>query len=92
MSQYASSEFRKLLKHHGIKQSMSRKGNCYDNAAYESFFKTIKRERIYQKVYRNYKEAKSCIFEYIEIYYNRIRKHSYLNYKSPIHFEIVNAD
>ena len=88
-SQYSSTEFRKSLKKHGIIQSMSGKGNCYDNAVAESFFHTIKTELVYWKKYKTRKEAKSSIFKFIEGYYNRRRRHSYLNYLSPSNFELL---
>jgi transposase InsO family protein len=89
--QYASHEFRKALKAHNIVSSMSRKGNCYDNSVAESFFNTIKRERIKKDRYRTIEEAKNQIFYYIEIYYNRVRKHSTIGYKSPVQFERLQA-
>ena len=88
-SQYSSGEFRRLLKKHKIIQSMSGKGNCYDNAVAESFFHTIKTELIYWIKYKTRMEAKSSIFAYIEGFYNRRRRHSYLNYFSPSNFEIL---
>lgn len=91
-SQYASNAFRKCLKNHKFVSSMSRKGNCYDNACAESFFKTIKKERIYKDCYQNLKEATNKIFEYIEIYYNRIRRHSTLGYKSPLQFTLLHGN
>jgi transposase InsO family protein len=66
---------------------MSGKGNCYDNAVVESFFHTLKTELIYFESYKTREEAKSSVFEYIEIYYNRERSHSTLNYCSPVQFE-----
>jgi len=87
-SQYASIDFRRLLKKHEIIQSMSGKGNCYDNAVAESFFHTLKTELVYWIKYKARKEARSSIFEYIECFYNRRRRHSYLNYFSPSNFEI----
>jgi transposase InsO family protein len=81
--QYACSEFRKLLKDNGMIQSMSGRGNCYDNAVAESFFKTLKAELIYQNDYRTRKEAKTAIFEYIETFYNKERRHSTLGNISP---------
>ena len=81
--QYASKEFRALLKNHGMVQSMSGKGNCYDNAVAESFFKTLKTELVYHERYWTRAQAKTSIFEYIEIFYNRVRKHSALGYLSP---------
>ena len=85
-SQYASYAFRKLLVNNHIRQSMSRKGNCYDNAMAESFFKTLKTELIYQKKYKTRQEVKQDIFEYIEVFYNRQRLHSALGYKTPIEY------
>ena len=66
---------------------MSRRGNCYDNAVAESFFSNLKKERIKRKVYATREEAKSEIFEYIEVFYNRKRRHSHLNQLSPMVFE-----
>jgi putative transposase len=87
-SQYASDEFRKILKDKGFKQSMSRKGNCWDNAVSESFFHSLKTEELYFNKFYNKNQAKSCIFEYIELKYNRKRSHSYLGYLSPYQFEL----
>lgn len=89
-SQYASYGHKDLLLEHGIKQSMSRKGNCWDNAVAESFFKSIKNELVYQTYFYTKKQAKAEIFEYIEFYYNRIRSHSYLDNLSPARFEEIN--
>ena len=66
---------------------MSRRGNCYDNAAAESFFSNLKKERVKRKIYATREEAKSEIFEYIEVFYNRKRRHSHLNQLSPMVFE-----
>ena len=85
--QYASNEFRGLLKAHTIRCSMSRKGNCWDNAVAESFFHTLKVELIQGKIYDNRQEAKTDIFDYIEVFYNRQRRHSYLGYLSPDEYE-----
>jgi len=85
-SQYDSYAFRRLLRDNNIRQSMSRKGNCYDNAMAESFFKTLKTELIYQNKYRNRQEAKQDLFEYIEVFYNRKRLHSALGYKTPAEY------
>jgi transposase InsO family protein len=81
--QYATYTYQDLLKRNGIASSMSRKGNCYDNAHIESFFATLKRELVYGERYQSREEARLSIFEYIEVFYNRIRKHSALGYKSP---------
>jgi transposase InsO family protein len=86
-SQYASDNYQKLLRNHKIECSMSRKGNCWDNAAMESFFRSLKTECVYQRRYLTRDEAKSSIFDYIEVFYNRQRKHSYLGYKSPEQYE-----
>ena len=86
-SQYASYEHRDLLKQYGIIQSMSRKGNCWDNSVAESFFKSLKNELVYQTYFYTKKQAKLEIFKYIELFYNRIRSHSYLNGLSPVEFE-----
>lgn len=84
--QYACEEFRRLLQKHQIIQSMSRKGNCWDNAVAESFFKIFKSELIYQLPIQNIGQAQVEIFEFIEIWYNNKRKHSYLNYLTPEQF------
>jgi len=89
--QYTSGDFRKLLKVHGIQSSMSRKGNCYDNAAKESFFHTLKTELIHHEHYRSRAEAKASVFDYIEAFYNRLRMHSTLGYRSPARFEFENV-
>ena len=86
-SQYASYEHKDLLKQYNIKQSMSRKGNCLDNAVAESFFHTLKTELTYHENYQTIQEAKSSIFKYIEIFYNKKRRHSYLGGISPDEFE-----
>lgn len=88
-SQYASRSHRVLLKDHGIIQSMSRKGNCWDNAVAESFFHTLKTELIHHHKFKDREEAKHVIFEYIEVFYNRIRIHSTNNYSSPVDFEEI---
>jgi putative transposase len=85
--QYACHEFRKLLKNTSIRQSMSRKGNCWDNAVAESFFKTLKTEMIYHTEYQTISKAKIAIFDYIESWYNRKRRHSALGYKAPVQRE-----
>ncbi len=86
-SQYASSDYQRLLQAHGIECSMSRRGNCWDNAVVESFFATLKTELVHHANYRSREEAVAEIFEYIEIFYNRQRRHSTLNYQSPADFE-----
>lgn len=86
-SQYCSDSHLKIIKQHGIKQSMSRKGNCWDNAVAESFFHTIKTELMYQHKFKTREEAKHAIFEYIEVFYNRVRMHSANDYLSPVKYE-----
>lgn len=86
-SQYASDSHRTILKDHGIIQSMSRKGDCWDNAVAESFFHTLKTELTNHCQFNNIQEAKNVIFEYIEVFYNRIRIHSANNYLAPAQFE-----
>jgi putative transposase len=87
-SQYASGGFRFLLQQNGLRQSMSGKGNCYDNAQAESFFSRFKAELIEDGVFEDLAQARSEIFSYIEGYYNRVRLHSALGYKSPLEFEM----
>ena len=82
-SQYASHNMQRLLRRNNITCSMSRKGNCWDNAVAKSFFHILKTECIYHERYLTRDEAKKSIFDYIEVFYNRKRKHSYLGYKSP---------
>ncbi len=86
-SQYASQEYQQLLAAHGILSSMSRSGNCWDNAVAESFFATLKLELVYQTQWRTREEARSALFEYLELFYNRQRRHSALGYLSPNQFE-----
>lgn len=86
-SQYVSNNFRSLLQTHGCRQSMSRRGNCYDNAQAESFFARYKTELLEGGVFENVNQARSETFSYIEGYYNRVRRHSALGYKSPDEFE-----
>jgi len=86
-SQYTSDEFQRLLAGHGVTCSMSRLGNCWDNAAMESFFATLKKERTNRKHYRTRDEARADVFDYIERFYNPRRRHSTLGYLSPVEFE-----
>lgn len=91
-SQYASELFRSFLEHHNVLQSMSRKGNCYDNAAMESFWATLKTEcfdNFRQGIPATRQEARQRIFRYIELFYNPKRLHSALGYCSPIEFETI---
>lgn len=86
-SQYASVSHREKLDDYGIIQSMSRKGNCWDNAVAESFFHTLKTELVHHKQYKTRAEAEQDIFEYIEVFYNRRRLHSTNDYLSPVRYE-----
>jgi len=86
-SQYASDSHRELLKEYGIIQSMSRRGNCYDNAVAESFFHSLKTELTHHMKFETRSQANQAIFEYIEVFYNRQRLHSSNNYLSPVDFE-----
>ncbi|MCL7488872.1 MAG: IS3 family transposase [Desulfobulbaceae bacterium] len=86
-SQYCSNDFQKLLKAHGMVSSMSRKGNCWDNAVVESFFGSLKTERVFFSNYATREAAKSDVVDYIEMFYNSHRRHSYLGYVSPKEFE-----
>ena len=89
--QYAAGEFRAVVAAHGFVASMSRKGNCYDNAAKESFYHTLKGELVNHEHYRTRDEARASVFEYIEAFYNRQRIHSTLGYLSPTDFESAAA-
>lgn len=84
--QYASHAYQALLRENGFVPSMSRKGNCYDNACAESFFSTLKNELIHLRRFKTREGAKQAIFEYIEVYYNRQRRHSSLGYLTPLEF------
>ena len=86
-SQYTSEAFQRLMADHGVTCSMSRAGNCWDNAAMESFFSSLKTERTARKTYRTRDEARADVFDYIERFYNPRRRHSTLGYLSPIAFE-----
>lgn len=86
-SQYSSEQFQRLLKEHGITCSMSRSGDCWDNAAMESFFSTLKTERTSRKNYQLRDEARADVFDYIERFYNPRRRHSTLGYLSPVNYE-----
>jgi putative transposase len=88
--QHASTEYRRLLGAHGLEASMSRAGNCYDNAAMESFWSTLKNELVHRRTFATRAQARAPIFEYVEVFYNRQRLHSALDYKSPVDFENQN--
>jgi len=85
--QYASSIYRSALAANGCVASMSRRGNCYDNAAMEAFWSTLKHELVYRRDFRTRAEATTAIFDYIESFYNRVRLHSALGYQSPLDYE-----
>jgi putative transposase len=82
-AQYAADPYRKVLARHGIKQSMSRRGNCLDNAPMESFFASLKREQVHEARFRTRAEARAAVFDYVEVFYNRQRLHSALGYRTP---------
>ena len=86
-SQFASAAYRQILAEHGLVASMSRQGNCYDNAFIESFWSSLKYEVVYHQRFASFAEARTAIFHYIETFYNRTRLHSSLAYRSPIAFE-----
>ena len=86
-SQYTSHDWQTFLKTHGLQGSMSRRGNCHDNAVAESFFQLLKRERIKRKIYSTRDEARSDVFDYIEMFYNSKRKHGSNNLLSPVEYE-----
>ena len=86
-SQYTSQDWQDFLKAHGLEASMSRRGNCHDNAVAESFFQLLKRERIKRHVYATRDEARAEIFDYIEMFYNARRRHSFNDQLSPVEYE-----
>lgn len=88
--QYASGDYRQALSQAGLIASMSRRGNCYDNAAMESFWSTLKLELVYRGCFHTRSQARTQIFDYIETFYNRQRAHSALGYHSPVDFELLN--
>ena len=90
-SQYAAASYQRVLDAHGLIPSMSRRGNCWDNACVESFFGTLKRELVYHRHYVTREDATQEIFEYIEVFYNRKRRHSALGYDSPAEYEARTA-
>jgi putative transposase len=87
MGSRPSEQFQRLMADSGVTCSMSRSGNCWDNAAMESFFSSLKTERVGSKVYRSRDEARADVFDYVERFYNPTRRHSTIGYKSPIDFE-----
>jgi transposase InsO family protein len=86
---YTSNQYRKLLEQHKMISSMSRKGNCHDNAVAESFFGNLKNELTYHHDFKTRQDAKSTIFDYIELFYNRNRLHQTLNYQTPVEYEAM---
>ena len=86
-SQYASHDYRALLLKHGFRQSMGSVGDCYDNAVAESFFHTMKTEWVFFEKYQTRSQAKTSLFDYVETFYNRERRHSTINYLSPLNYE-----
>jgi putative transposase len=85
--QYSSTAYVGMLKKHGMVQSMSRRGNCYDNAVAESFFSSLKNELVHHCSFKTREEARTAVFEYIEVFYNRQRRHQSLDYVSPVDYE-----
>ena len=85
--QYGSDDWNRFCRDHQLDPSMSRRGNCWDNAVAESFFSSLKKERVRRKVYRTREEARADLFDYIEVFYNRNRRHSHLGQLSPVAFE-----
>ncbi len=90
-TQYGSDDWMRFCKEHALDPSMSRRGNCYDNAVAESFFSSLKKERIRRRIYSTRNDAKRDIFDYIELFYNSRRRHSYLDYVSPMEYELVES-
>jgi putative transposase len=90
-SQYGSYDWMRFCRDHKLQPSMSRRGNCYDNAVVESFFSSLKKERIKRRIYKTREEGRSDIFDYIEVFYNRSRRHSSLGQLSPYEFERVSC-
>lgn len=86
---YSAVDYRELLKRYSIRQSMSRKGNCWDNAPMESFFHTLKTELVMHCDYKTRDEARASLFEYMEVFYNRQRRHSTIAYEAPLPFETL---
>lgn len=90
-SQYGSDDWMRFCREHCLVPSMSRRGNCNDNAVAESFFSSLKKERVRCRIYRSRDEARADLFDYIEIFYNRTRRHSHLGQVSPYDFEMASA-
>ncbi|WP_375314925.1 IS3 family transposase [Schlesneria sp. DSM 10557] len=85
--QYVSEHYQGILKRNNITCSMSRRGNCWDNAPMESFFATLKKELVHREQYQTRSQARQSLFEYIETFYNRVSRHSKLGHQSPVNFE-----
>ena len=90
-STYASGGYQQQLRDHALRCSMSRKGECLDNAVAESFFGTLKNELVCHEDYRTGAQARQSIFEYVEVFYNRQRRHAFLNYMTPVEYEEKHA-
>lgn len=90
-SQFGSDDFRRFCREHDLQPSMSRRGNCWDNAVAESFFSSLKKERIRKRIYKTRELARADVFDYIEVFYNRSRRHSHLGGISPEAFELAAA-
>ena len=91
-AQYYSIDYQAVLRKHGLLISMSGKGNCYDNAVVETFFKTIKSELIWPVSWQTRSQAENAVARYIDGFYNPIRRHSTLGYQSPVHFEMAGRE
>jgi transposase InsO family protein len=90
-STYATGSYREIVNRYGIKQSMSRKGDCWDNAPMESFFHTLKTELVMHCDYKTRDDARVSLFDYMEVFYNRQRRHSSISYEAPLPFEAMKA-
>ena len=88
---YTSAKYQALLQEHGMSVSMSRVGNCHDNAVAESFFANLKNELTFHRDFKTRQEARSAIFNYVELFYNRKRPHQTLNYRSPVEYETMRS-
>ena len=91
LTQYGSDDFKRFCVAHNLEPSMSRRGNCWDNAVAESFFSSLKKERIQKRIYKTRDLARADVFDYIEAFYNRTRRHSHLGGVSPEAFERASA-
>jgi putative transposase len=90
-STYATGSYREIVDRYGIRQSMSRKGDCYDNAPMESFFHTLKTELVMHCDYKTRDDARASLFDYLEVFYNRQRRHSSISYEAPLPFEAMKS-